>query len=54
MSTAFLPIQAVARKLEIPDKYLEKIGPNNAKVRLEILADPTCHLFRAHSACGAH
>src|SRR5579864_6134978 len=36
-----LPIEAVARKLEIPEKYLERIGHYGAKVRLELLADPT-------------
>jgi formate--tetrahydrofolate ligase len=35
-----LPIEAVARKLEIPEKYLERIGHYGAKVRLEFLADP--------------
>ena len=29
----------MARKLEIPDQYLEQIGPHGAKVRLELLAD---------------
>jgi formate--tetrahydrofolate ligase len=39
MHKTILPIQAVARKLQIPEKYLEQIGPYGAKVRLEILAD---------------
>lgn len=40
MHKTLLPIQAVARKLEIPEKYFEQVGPYGAKVRLEILADP--------------
>src|SRR5215813_7982593 len=40
MSKSLLPIQDVARKLELPEKYFEQIGPHGAKVRLELLADP--------------
>ena len=40
MQNTLLPIQAVARKLEIPEKYFEQVGPFGAKVRLELLADP--------------
>src|SRR5215813_8747214 len=40
MSKSLLPIQDVARKLELPEKYFEQIGPYGAKVRLELLADP--------------
>jgi formate--tetrahydrofolate ligase len=39
MKKTLLPIQAVARKLEIPEKYIEQVGPYGAKVRLELLAD---------------
>src|SRR5579863_106872 len=39
MKKTLLPIQAVARKLEIPEKYVDQIGPYGAKVRLELLAD---------------
>jgi formate--tetrahydrofolate ligase len=39
MSKTLLPIQAVAQKLGIPEKYLEALGPYGAKVRLELLAD---------------
>jgi formate--tetrahydrofolate ligase len=39
MKKTLLPIQSVARKLEIPDKYIEQVGPYGAKVRLELLAD---------------
>jgi formate--tetrahydrofolate ligase len=41
MPKTLLPIQAVARKLEIPEKYVEQIGPFGAKLRLELLADPS-------------
>ena len=40
MKKTLLPIQAVARKLEIPEKYVEQIGAYGAKIRLELLADP--------------
>jgi formate--tetrahydrofolate ligase len=40
MTKTLLPIQDVARKLGIPEKYVEQIGPHGAKVRLELLADP--------------
>src|SRR6202050_1347408 len=40
MKKMLLPIQTVARKLEIPEKYVEQVGPYGAKVRLELLADP--------------
>jgi len=36
-----LPIQAVARKLEIPEKYFEPWGSQSGKVKLELLADPS-------------
>ena len=40
MHKILLPIEDVARKLEIPDRYLEPLGRYGAKVRLEVLADP--------------
>jgi formate--tetrahydrofolate ligase len=40
MHKTLLGIQDVARKLEIPDRYLEALGRYGAKVRLELLADP--------------
>src|ERR1700691_5844038 len=40
MHKTLLPIEDVARKLEIPDRYLEPLGRYGAKVRLEILTDP--------------
>jgi formate--tetrahydrofolate ligase len=40
MANTLLPIQAVARKLELPEKYFEQIGSDAGKVRLELLCDP--------------
>jgi formate--tetrahydrofolate ligase len=40
MQKTLLPIQDVARKLGIPGKYFEQVGPHGGKVRLELLADP--------------
>ena len=40
MHRTLLPIQDVAHKLEIPDKYFEPVGRYSGKVRLELLADP--------------
>src|SRR6266568_219753 len=40
MANSLLPIQAVARKLELPDQYFEQIGSDRGKVRLELLSDP--------------
>jgi formate--tetrahydrofolate ligase len=40
MRNTLLPIQAVARKLEIPDQYFEQIGSHGGKVKLELLSDP--------------
>jgi formate--tetrahydrofolate ligase len=40
MTKKLLPIWDVARKLEIPEKYFEQVGPYGAKVRLELLRDP--------------
>jgi len=40
MANTLLPIQAVARKLEIPEKYFEQISSNSGKVQLELLSDP--------------
>jgi formate--tetrahydrofolate ligase len=40
MSKALLPIQAIARKLQLPDTYFEPIGTTGAKVKLDLLADP--------------
>jgi formate--tetrahydrofolate ligase len=39
MNATLLPIQAIARKLEIDEDYLEPQGLFGAKIRLELLAD---------------
>jgi formate--tetrahydrofolate ligase len=39
MSRTLLPIQNVARKLEIPEEYFEPVGRYSGKVRLELLVD---------------
>ena len=41
MRQTLLPIQDVARKLEIPAPYFEQLGLFTAKLRLELLADPS-------------
>jgi formate--tetrahydrofolate ligase len=41
MPNPLLPIQAVARRLEIPERYFEQIGSDSGKVRLELLSDPS-------------
>jgi len=40
MQKTLLPIRAVARKLELPDKYFEALGSQSGKIKLEMLADP--------------
>jgi formate--tetrahydrofolate ligase len=40
MTNTLLPIQAVARKLEIPEQYFEQLGSESGKVKLELLSDP--------------
>jgi len=40
MPSPLLPIQAIARKLEIPDKYFEALGSQSGKVKLELLSNP--------------
>lgn len=40
MPNTLLPIQAVARKLEIPERYFEQLGSQSGKVKLELLSDP--------------
>jgi formate--tetrahydrofolate ligase len=39
MQKTLVPIQDIARKLQIPDQYFEQIGRYSGKVRLELLAD---------------
>jgi formate--tetrahydrofolate ligase len=40
MQTGLLPIQTVAQKLQIPDRYFEPIGLHGGKIRLDLLSDP--------------
>src|ERR1700757_1320833 len=40
MPKPLLPIQAVARKLDIPERYFEPLGSQSAKIKLELLSDP--------------
>jgi formate--tetrahydrofolate ligase len=39
MQDTLLPIQDVARKLELPDRYFEQLGPHSGKVKVDLLAD---------------
>lgn len=39
MRNTLLPIQTVARKLELPNQYFEQIGPHSGKVKVELLAN---------------
>jgi formate--tetrahydrofolate ligase len=41
MGETFLSIDTVARRLDIPDRYFEQLGPHGGKVKLELLADPS-------------
>jgi formate--tetrahydrofolate ligase len=40
MQKTLLPIQAAARKLDLPEKYLEALGSHSGKIKLELLSDP--------------
>ena len=40
MQKPLLPIDAIARKLQLPDKYFEPLGRYGGKIRLELLTDP--------------
>jgi formate--tetrahydrofolate ligase len=40
MQNTLLPIQAVARKLDVPEKYFESLGSQSGKIKLELLSDP--------------
>jgi formate--tetrahydrofolate ligase len=40
MSQSLLPIQTIARKLGLPDAYVETLGGYSAKLKLDILSDP--------------
>ena len=40
MSSSLLPIEAIAKRLNLPDSYFEPIGRYGAKLKLDILNDP--------------
>jgi formate--tetrahydrofolate ligase len=40
MAKTLLPIKEVAKKLEIPEQYVEQVSSYGAKIRLELLNDP--------------
>ena len=50
MQKNLVPIQDIARKLGIPEKYIEQIGPYGAKVRLELLSDPAFSQTRKNNS----
>jgi formate--tetrahydrofolate ligase len=41
MNKDLLPIEAIVEKLNLPEKYVEHHGPYGAKLKLDILADPS-------------
>jgi formate--tetrahydrofolate ligase len=40
MNKDLLPIEAIVEKLALPEKYVERLGPYGAKLKLELLDDP--------------
>ncbi|HKF20636.1 MAG TPA: formate--tetrahydrofolate ligase, partial [Candidatus Angelobacter sp.] len=40
MSNNLLPIQSIAKKLNLPEPYFEPIGRTGAKIKLDLLSDP--------------
>src|SRR5580698_210631 len=41
MNKDLLPIEAIVEKLALPEKYVERLGPYGAKLKLELLDDAT-------------
>src|SRR6202789_4396158 len=39
MNKDLLPIEAIVKKLNLPEKYVERLGPYGAKLKLELLND---------------
>ncbi len=39
MNKDILPIEAIVEKLNLPEKYVEQLGPYGAKLKLELLSD---------------
>src|ERR1700679_666953 len=45
MNKDLLPIEAIVKKLNLPEKYVERLGPYGAKLKLDLLNDaelPVC------------
>src|ERR1700742_4261723 len=40
MTKPLVPIQQIAAKLGLPEKYFEALGSHGGKIKLELLADP--------------
>jgi formate--tetrahydrofolate ligase len=40
MNKDLLPIEAIVEKLNLPEKYVERLGPYGAKLKLDLLTDP--------------
>jgi formate--tetrahydrofolate ligase len=41
MNKDLLPIEAIVEKLNLPEKYVERLGPYGAKLKLDLLTDPS-------------
>jgi formate--tetrahydrofolate ligase len=41
MKKDLLPIEAIVEKLNLPEKYVERLGPYGAKLKLDLLTDPS-------------
>jgi formate--tetrahydrofolate ligase len=41
MNKDLLPIETIVEKLNLPEKYVERLGPHGAKLKLELLNDAT-------------
>jgi formate--tetrahydrofolate ligase len=41
MNKDLLPIEAIVAKLPLPEKYVERLGPYGAKIKLDLLTDPS-------------
>ena len=40
MTKSLVPIQQIAAKLNLPERYFEALGSYGGKIKLELLADP--------------
>src|SRR6201995_5627280 len=41
MNKDLLPIEAIVEKLNLPEKFVERLGPYGAKIKLDLLTDPS-------------